>query len=106
MKNDAKRYFILAEAAAKVRILNAGRTPEIYWDYYDQALAQLVLGEINNNKAMKDEALQTYAAATRLTPGIIQLNSVLNNLSLLQKAQEHIDRLDTVIAMLEAAKTR
>src|SRR6266496_872413 len=105
-KNDAKRYFILAEAAAKVRILNAGRTPEIYWDYYDQALAQLVLGEINNSKAMKDEALQTYAAATRLTPGIIQLNSVLNNLNLLQKAQEHIDRLDTAIAMLEEAKTQ
>ncbi len=55
---------------------------------------------------MKDEALQTYAVATRLTPGIIQLNNVLNNLNLLQKAQEHIDRLDTVIAMLEAAKTR
>jgi len=31
---------------------------------------------------------------------------VLNNLYLLQKAQERIHRLDTVISMLEAAKSK
>jgi tetratricopeptide (TPR) repeat protein len=105
-KNEAKRYFILAEAAAKVRILNAGRTPEIYWDYFDQALAQLVLGTNDKNTAMKDEAIETYKTAIRLTPGAIQLGSVLNNLNLLQKAQERIDGLDAVIAMLETAKSK
>jgi tetratricopeptide (TPR) repeat protein len=105
-KNDAKRYFILAEAAAKVRILNAGRTPEIYWDYYDQALAQLVMGTVDKNTAMKDEAIETYKTAIRLTPGAVQLDSVLNNLNLLQKAQEHIDGLDSVITKIEAAKSK
>jgi tetratricopeptide (TPR) repeat protein len=105
-KKNANSYFILAEHAAKIRILNAGQSPEIYWDYYDLALAQLVLGEINKNKALKDEAIQTYTTAIHLTPGAVQFDSVLNNLYLLQKAQEHIDGLDAVIAMLEAAKSK
>jgi tetratricopeptide (TPR) repeat protein len=105
-KDAASNYFILAEAAAKVRIMNMGRSPEIYWDYYDLGLAQLVLAEINKNKAMKDEAIQTYTTAIRLTPGAVQINSVLNNLYLLQKSQEHIDGLDSVITMLEKAKSK
>jgi tetratricopeptide (TPR) repeat protein len=105
-KDAAGNYFILAEAAAKVRITNAGRSPEIYWDYYDLGLAQLVLAEINKNKAMKDEAIQIYTTAIRLTPGAVQINSVLNNLYLLQKSQERIDGLDSVIAMLEKAKSK
>lgn len=103
-KNDASSYFTLAQAVAKVRIMTAGRSPEIYWDYYDLALAQLVLGTITKNEAAKNEALQTYHTAIHLTPGIVQLNSVLNNLYLLQKAREGIDRLNTVIASLETAK--
>ncbi|HEX6552871.1 MAG TPA: tetratricopeptide repeat protein [Ktedonobacteraceae bacterium] len=105
-KNAANSYFILAEAAAKVRIMNAGRSQEIYWDYYDLALAQLVLGTINKNETMKDEAIKSYNTAIHLTPGPIQFDSVLNNLYLLQKAQERIHRLDTVISMLEAAKSQ
>jgi len=105
-KNAANSYFILAEAAAKVRIMNMGRSREIYWDYYDLGLAQLVLAEINKNKALKDEAIQTYTTAIRLTPGEVQINSVLNNLYLLQKSQERVDGLDSVIAMLEKAKSK
>ncbi len=105
-KNAANSYFVLAEAAAKVRIMNAGRSQEIYWDYYDQALAQLVLGTINKSETTKDEAIESYKTAIHLTPGIVQFDSVLNNLYLLQKAQERIHRLDTVISMLEAAKSK
>ena len=105
-KNAANSYFILAEAGAKVRIMNAGRSQEIYWDYYDLALAQLVSGTINKNETTKDEAIKFYNTAIHLTPGPIQLDSVLNNLYLLQKAQERIHRLDSVISMLEAAKSK
>ncbi len=86
--------------------MNAGRSPEIHWDYYDLALAQLVLGTLNKNETAKDEAIKTYHTAIQLTPGPVQFDSVLNNLYLLQKAQERVDRLDTVISMLRAAKSK
>ena len=105
-KDAANNYFTHAEAVARIRIMNAGRSPEIYWDYYDQALAQLVLGTIRKNEMTKDEAIKTYHTAIQLTPGPVQFDSVLNNLYLLQKAPERIHRLDTVISMLEAAKSR
>jgi tetratricopeptide (TPR) repeat protein len=105
-KNAANNYFTLAEAVARIRIMNAGRSPEIHWDYYDLALAQLVLGTLNKNETTKDEAIKTYHTAIQLTPGPVQFDSVLNNLYLLQKAQERIDRLDTVISMLRAAKSK
>ena len=102
----ARSYFVLAEAAARVRIMNVGGTAEIYWDYYDLALAQLVIGTVDKNEALKNEALQTYKTAIQLTPGTVQFDSVLNNLCLLQKAPERIDKLDSVVATLEAAKAR
>ncbi|HAG98857.1 MAG TPA: hypothetical protein DCL75_08365 [Ktedonobacter sp.] len=105
-KNAANGYFTLAEAVAKVRIMNAGRSPEIYWDYYDLALAQLVTGTVTKDEATKDEAIKTYHTAIQLTPGAVQLNSVLNNLYLLQKARDGIDRLGKVISLLEAAKAK
>ncbi|MDQ6643763.1 MAG: tetratricopeptide repeat protein, partial [Chloroflexota bacterium] len=101
----ANSYFTLAEAVAKVRIMNAGRSPEIYWDYYDLALAQLVIGTVTKDEATKDEAIKTYHTAIQLTPGTVQLNSVLNNLYLLQKARDSVDRLDIVIALLVAGKS-
>src|SRR6266487_5634623 len=91
---------------ARIRIMNAGRSPEIYWDYYDLALAQLVSGTVGKSETTKDEAIESYKTAIHLTPGIVQFDSVLNNLYLLQKAQERIHRLDTVISMLEAAKSK
>ncbi|TMC36367.1 MAG: tetratricopeptide repeat protein [Chloroflexi bacterium] len=105
-KNAANNYFTLAEAVARIRIMNAGRSPEIYWDYYDLALAQLVSGTVDKSETTKDEAIESYKTAIHLTPGIVQFDSVLNNLYLLQKAQERIHRLDTVISMLEAAKSK
>ena len=105
-KDAAIDYFILAEATAKVRIINADHSQELYWDYYDLALAQLITGTVNNNETTKNEAIKSYNTAIHLTPGAVQFDSVLNNLYLLQKAQEHIDGLDAVIAMLEAAKSK
>jgi tetratricopeptide (TPR) repeat protein len=104
-KQDAAYdYFVLARSAAKVRLKTGGRSAEVFWDYYDLALAQLAIGTVDKNTAIKDEAIETYKTAIRLTPGAVQLDSVLNNLSLLQKSQQHIDKLDDVISMLEAAK--
>jgi tetratricopeptide (TPR) repeat protein len=104
-RGAAYDYFVLARAAAKVRIKNGGPSPELYWDYYDLALAELVMGTVDKNETMKGEAIASYKSAIRLTPGTVQLDSVLNNLYLLQKSQEHIDKLDTVVALLRAAKS-
>ncbi|HYT35136.1 MAG TPA: tetratricopeptide repeat protein [Ktedonobacteraceae bacterium] len=105
-KQDAAYdYFVLARAAAKVRLKTGGRSTELFWDYFDLALAQLVIGTVDKNTAMKDEAIETYNTAIRLTPGVVQLDSVLNNLYLLQKSQQRIDGLDAVITKIEAAKS-
>ncbi len=104
-KQDAAYdYFVLARAAAKVRLKTGGRSAEVFWDYYDLALAQLAIGTVDKNTTIKDEAIETYKTAIRLTPGAIQFDSVLNNLLLLQKSQQRIDKLDDVISTLEAAK--
>jgi tetratricopeptide (TPR) repeat protein len=105
-KQDAAYdYFVLARAAAKVRLKTGGRSTELFWDYFDLALAQLVMGTVDKNTTIKDEAIETYKTAIRLTPGVVQLDSVLNNLYLLQKSQQHIDGLDSVITKIEAAKS-
>src|SRR5439155_27200595 len=62
-QNAARGYFVLAEATAKVRLLSGGPSSELYWDYYDLALAQLVIGKIDNNEAMRDEAIKNYETA-------------------------------------------
>lgn len=95
--DEARTYFTLTEATANVRIMN--RMPESYWDYYDQALAQLALGK-------EQEARKTYKAAIELTPGKVQLSAVLDNLYLLRKSSEPIAGLDDIIKLLEEARDR
>ena len=56
---------------------------EIYWDYYDLALAQLALGKTA-------EARKNYATAIKETPGKVQFDSVLDNLNLLKRATQPI----------------
>ncbi|MBA2682139.1 MAG: TIR domain-containing protein [Ktedonobacteraceae bacterium] len=92
---DARRYFDLLEGAAQARI-EAGKD-EAYWDYYDLALGRLATGELA-------AARETYAKAIEETPAIAQLDAVLNNLYFLQRAAEHIEGLEEIIAMIENAK--
>jgi tetratricopeptide (TPR) repeat protein len=95
--DKAREYYILTEALAKVR--NMTPHPEDYWDYYDLALAQLVLGKTN-------EAKDTYRIAIEKTPGVVPIDSVLDVLRLLQKAKDPIPGLNDVIEMIEKAKVQ
>ena len=90
---EAKKYFTDTEIAASTRISKG--TPEGYWDYYDLALAQLVLG--------KPGAIDSYKQAiiATPTPGKENFKSVLDNLQLLQKASTPIQDLPLVIQMIE-----
>jgi tetratricopeptide (TPR) repeat protein len=94
-KDEANYYYLLTEAAATVRTKEP--YSEIYWDYYDLALAQLVLGKATDAK-------KNYLKAIGYTPGVTQFNSVLNVLYFLQKAREPINNLDEVIQMIEKEK--
>ena len=96
MKDEAKSYYLLTEATATVRTKEP--FSEIYWDYYDLALAQLVLGKV-------DEAKKNYQKAIGYTPGTTQFDSVLNVLYFLQKAKEPIPGLDDVVDMIEKERS-
>jgi|SRR6266487_1215205 len=95
---EAKKYFSDTEIAASTRISKG--TPEGYWDYYDLALAQLVLG--------KPSAMDSYKKAIEVTPtpGKEKFKSVLDNLQFLQKASTPIEDLPLVIQMIEDEKSR
>ncbi len=92
---EAKKYFSDTEIAASTRISKG--IPEGYWDYYDLALAQLVLG--------KPGAIDSYKQAiiATPTPGKEKFKSVLDNLQFLQKASTPIPDLPLVIQMIEDA---
>ncbi|HLJ36429.1 MAG TPA: tetratricopeptide repeat protein [Ktedonobacteraceae bacterium] len=93
-KDEARMYFGIAEMEAADHIKKG--QGEIYWDYYDLALAQLALG--------KDvEARKNYATAIKETPGKVQFESVLDNLNLLQKAPQPMPGLDDIVKMIKAA---
>jgi len=93
--DKAREHYILAEALAKIHIMTPH--PEDYWDYYDLALAQLVLGKTN-------EAMDTYKLAIEKTPGRIQFDSALDVLRFLQKAKDPIPGLNDAIDKIEYAK--
>lgn len=93
-KDEARMYFGIAEMEASEHIKKG--QGEIYWDYYDLALAQLALGNAT-------EAQKNYATAIKETPGKVQFESVLDNLYLLQKAPQPIPGLDDIVKMIKAA---
>jgi tetratricopeptide (TPR) repeat protein len=92
----ARHYYTLTEAASAVRLIDPHS--EIFWDYYDLALSQLVLRKT-------DEAKKNYQKAIGETPGAVQFDSVLNVLYFLQKAKEPITGLDGVIQMIEKERS-
>jgi tetratricopeptide (TPR) repeat protein len=95
---EAKKAFTDTETVANTRI--AKGTPEVYWDYYDLALSQLVLG--------KPGAMDSYKQAIAKThePSKVVFESVLNNLQLLQEASTPIPDLPQVIQIIEDAKSK
>jgi tetratricopeptide (TPR) repeat protein len=94
--DKARKYYMLAELVSTDHSVT---TPtEVYWDYYDLALAQLVLGK-------PKDAQKSYAKAIGETPGALQFDSVLNVLYFLQKAQDPIPGLDEVIQTIETEKS-
>ena len=92
---EARKYYILTEAMAAVRTIDIHS--EIYWDYYDLALAQLVLGKTEESK-------KNYQKAIGDTPGVAQFDSVLNVLKFLQDAKEPIAGLNEIIQTIEKEK--
>ena len=95
-KDEANYYYLLTEATATVRTKEP--YSEIYWDYYDLALAQLVLGKV-------EDAKKNYQKAIGYTPGTAQFDSVLNALYFLQNAKEPIKGLDDVVETIEKEKS-
>lgn len=67
---------------------------EAYWDYYDRALARLVLGRC-------EEAIADHCAAINNTPEEENFRSVLDNLRFLERAETDIEGLDAFISMVE-----
>lgn len=94
---QAREFYIITEALAKIRTMTPH--PEDFWDYYDLAQAQLVLGKTN-------EARQTYKTAIEKTSTAVQFDSPLNVLKFLQNAKEPIPGLSDVIEMIEQARVR
>jgi tetratricopeptide (TPR) repeat protein len=89
--DKARQYYMLTELASTDRSITTNA--KVYWDYYDLALAQLVLGKT-------EDAQKSYAKAIGETPSAVQFDSVLNVLYLLQKAKDPILGLDEIIQML------
>jgi tetratricopeptide (TPR) repeat protein len=92
---EAHEYFERTKEVASKRIER--NIEDVYWDYYDRALAQLALKQ-------KQAALDDYNKATSLTPVGIELESVLDNLLFLQSARnpkEPIEGLDEVIEFIK-----
>ncbi len=93
--DEARKYYERTELVSSMRTMDGHS--EIYWDYYDLALAQLVLGKT-------EEAKKNYQKAIGDTPGVVQFDSVLNVLKFLQNAKEPIAGLNEVIQTLEKEK--
>ena len=88
-------YFGYFEVAATTQIKKG--QPEVYWAFYDLALAQLAEGKIADAK-------DTYKKAIAATPGNVQFDAVLSNLYLLQQAPQPLSGVDEIVKMLENAK--
>ncbi len=77
------------------------RSFEPFWDYYDRALAQLVLGQ-------KEAALSDYDTAVKRTDSPKNFQSVLDTLNFLQEVQSKypIEGLLEVIHIIEDARIK
>ena len=89
----AKLTFQDVDRVATERI-NSGIT-EGFWDYFDRALARLVLGR-------REEAKADHLRAIAMTPEEENFRSVVDNLYFLQESETPIEGLDEFIELIEA----
>ncbi len=93
--DKARKYYLLTELASMDSTTTTHT--EVYWDYYNLALAQLALGKA-------EDAKKSYAKAIGETPGMVHFDSVLSVLHFLQQAKDPIPGLDVAIQMIEKEK--
>jgi tetratricopeptide (TPR) repeat protein len=95
--SEAQTYFSHTEVVAAARIQRG--MPDVFWDYYDLALAQLAAGKTTT-------ARQTYKKAIQETKEVATFNGVLNNLRMLQQAPQPLPGVNEIIQMIEDAKSQ
>jgi tetratricopeptide (TPR) repeat protein len=96
--DDSRRAYIRTEQIANKRIATES-SYEPFWDYYDLAMAKLVLGR-------KDEALKDYQAAVDVTSTPGNFQSVLSGLAFLKEVEDKypIGGLNDAIAIVKSGK--
>jgi tetratricopeptide (TPR) repeat protein len=97
--DDSRKAYRRTEELATGRI-HSNISYEPFWDYYDRAMAKLVLGP-------KDEALDDYRSAAKLTFNPENFQSVLDGLIFLKEVENlyPISGLNEALAIVEAGKT-
>ncbi len=97
--DEARSAYRRTEEIATKRI-HAKISYEPFWDYYDLAMAKLVVGR-------KDEALEDYRLAAKLTFNPDHFKSVLTGIYFLKEVEDKysIDGLNEALAIVEFAKT-
>ncbi len=103
--DDAQHYFRLTEKLAYERI-QTGQEEEPYWDYYDLAMAQFVLGSLNKDEGQKAAALDIYKQAIQKTTGKEAYDGVIGTLQLLQEAKFNPLDVSEIVAMLKDAQAK
>jgi tetratricopeptide (TPR) repeat protein len=95
---DSRSAYTRTEQIANKRIATK-RSYEPFWDYYDLAMAKLVLGQ-------KEEALKDYQSAVDLTPTPENFQSVLSGLDFLKEVEDKypIVGLHDAITIVESGK--
>jgi tetratricopeptide (TPR) repeat protein len=89
--------------------IDAQDSREPWWDYYDRAMAKLVLSQIGSAPTNPQAIDDDYNKAIELTLNSESFESVLNGLYFLQAAQDKydppgIDKLDEIINRVKKAK--
>jgi tetratricopeptide (TPR) repeat protein len=94
----AREAFKQTEEIATERI-NAHMSEDLYWDFYDRAMARLALGQ-------KELALKDYRTAIELTRTQRDFQSVLDGLEFLKEVEQQYPMagLDEVIALVRKGK--
>lgn len=96
--DDSRKAYRRTEEIAINRI-HSNISYEPFWDYYDLAMAKLVLGQT-------DEALKDYHAAAKITFNPEHFKSILDGLSFLKEVEDKypIAGLGEAITIVEARK--
>jgi tetratricopeptide (TPR) repeat protein len=100
-KLDASRKAYRSTAELATKRINSNISYEPFWDYYDRAMAKLVLGP-------KDDALKDYQIAVGLTFVPENFQSVLSGLFFLKEVEDKypIDGLNEALVIVEAGKAQ